>query len=1396
MSKRLFLFLTFLCTAAIVSSLIFMDDLSKAPDGFVTIEKEAYLLAEVTLSMGVKKNAELNWSQKKQRVKGILPKGSPDKFAEWHSGIRTRDGAARPDYPANYKIKELLKAKGLKSTRDLSLNNSAQTLNWQERGPGNVAGRTRSILIDPNDPDFDTWIVGSVGGGVWKTTDAGQTWTELTKDLPNLATSTLAWAPDFPNIIYAGTGEGFADSAVDYVDGAGIWKTDDGGAIWSQIASVADNPDFDNVMRMAVDPGDPMVLVVAVDPSFYHFDGTGPTSGIYRTTDGGATWTKTFDTGAGTSVEDLRANPKNFKTQYATINGAAVIKSTDGGQTWVQSDQGINYEGANAVTGRMELTIAESDTARIYISAQGGNSGSILYSSSDAGATWYPHINAGGNDVHWLAGQGWYDNTIAVNPYNADEVFVGGVNLWKLNVSAAIDTSALQITSVEQENTQAFWAFVNWGGGYAGGGLDLGSVWWGITPLELNEYTSVEIRFGPGKTQKAHRFVRDGATGNYIYMDYAEVNFEVWDIDNNQQLMVSFRDHEDNGAFELEDRVTDPDGIDREYLMVHALAYAAVGDTNIAQDNGMIFRQSYFIWPEAPLGVGETDFSDVTADAVIRINWETTLTRPVETANVTDGYRQFGGNSKGVHVDHHAILFVKTNENFESFRLLNGNDGGISYSDDGGETFKQTGDKFSEGLKGYNTSQFYGVDKMNGADRYIGGTQDNGSWFSPEDPHETSSWQDAPGGDGFEAAWNYRDPDLMLESSQFGSIFRSTNRGQTWTSIGRLVDSGNGPFITKIANSKQDADLVFVMSGLGVWRSDNFGASWTLTGMPDGFDGASHYSQLVISLSNPQIVWAARRMTSESPPSVSTNGGVSFNTTGIYTEVAMSRISGLDTHPTDENTAYVLSSVRGIPKVLRTNDLGQTWEDISGFGADSTSSNGFPDVAVYSLLVMPYDTNILWAGTEIGIFESTDGGGAWAFADNGLSAVAVYQMLIVNDEVVIATHGRGIWSVALPELAGYEPPVATLAPRFVSISGGGGGVIAANVILPSAYDSSFVTADGVKVISLGANLAWVDTSFDITLSVENLDTVSLSLMAYAGGNALINAPTNIVVFPLRTPVNSFAENFDQGGEEFFDLTGMDISIPVGFVNAAIHSLHPYPDAVNMIALLKAPIVVSITNATLKYDDIVIVEPGSGSGVFGNPQFWDYVIVEGSLDNGSTWVPLADGYDARADSIWLTNYHAVSPGDPTMYVSHEINLLDTFEASDVILVRFRLFADVNTNGWGWAVDNINIQGGVVSVASGEVLPSDFSMSQNYPNPFNPTTQINYALPKDAEVTLQVFNVVGQKVRDIILGQRQKAGSYTLTWNGRDNQGMQVSSGLYFYRIRADNFVKTRKMTLLK
>ncbi len=181
-----------------------------------------------------------------------------------------------------------------------------------------------------------------------------------------------------------------------------------------------------------------------------------------------------------------------------------------------------------------------------------------------------------------------------------------------------------------------------------------------------------------------------------------------------------------------------------------------------------------------------------------------------------------------------------------------------------------------------------------------------------------------------------------------------------------------------------------------------------------------------VSLANPNIVWAGSMLNSLEIIHVSTDEGETFTAVSQYADRSMNvSISGIATHPQEDSTAYVLFSLSKSPKILRTKDLGANWEDISGFGTREESINGFPDVITHCLLVLPHEPSTLWAGTEIGLFESTDDGASWHAVDANLPPVSVYDMHIVGEQVVIATHSRGIWSVDFPRIT----DVATMVEK-------------------------------------------------------------------------------------------------------------------------------------------------------------------------------------------------------------------------------------------------------------------------------------------------------------------------------------------------------------------------------
>lgn len=909
---------------------------------------------------------------------------NPDGFYKYFNGIRTPYGSKESGYSANYAFDELQKARRRKSL----MKSGEKDFMWTHRGPGNVGGRTRALIIDPSDPTYHTWFAASASGGVWKTTDAGKSWQALTDHFPNLATNCIAIAPSNNNILYIGTGEGYGGVAM--VQGNGMFKSTNHGQTWVQIASTVDNSDFNWVNNIIIDQSNPDILIVATN------------TGIFKSIDGGDTWLKVYE--AGRRVQGLVANPLDANTIYAAVNTLGIVKSYDKGENWFSISKGL-------VSGdRYALDVSRVDTNYVFVSIE-TLTGSQVFLTKNGGNSWIRLRDADETFSDYLSDMGWYCNVIKAHPFNKNKIFAAGVEYLAIEFLAGTGQSQPEVIRADTFGTAPFLSFINFGGPFLGGGMSTGTE--EGANVQPSDYSSVELRFGPGRSQKAYRFTVPEGEGpgvpseDYIYHDYIDVPFEVWDKDNNKQLMVSIRDQERDGEFNLIERSPDDDISGREYIFVQAVEYSEIPNTNIAKDGGHYYKMTYFFWPTlAENGVWDPDnlpLSKISIDhGIIQLQDATTTV-------IADYSKE-----DVLHVDHHDIQYGIINETNKEFMVVEGNDGGLGVSWDSGESWDQL-------TEGYLTAQVYGVAKRKYYHQYLVGMQDNGSWIAPlgEPASSDSKYDFRVGGDGFEVLWHPIETNKLITSAQYNNFRISEDFGVTWKWAINGIGSGDGPFISRLAHSTENPDLLFAISSKGLYKHENFGFGrdpWELILLKDGWsslsDEAWYYANVEVSLADPSVVWAGSGMYEDPKMNIflSKDYGETFNPVNIYKEREMGFISGLATHPYDPAIAYVFFSFAYHPKILRTTDYGETWEDISGFGTDSVSSNGFPDVAIYSLMVHKFNPDWIWAGTEIGIFESTDNGETWYYADNGIPAVSIWQMFIQDNEVTVATYGRGVWS--------------------------------------------------------------------------------------------------------------------------------------------------------------------------------------------------------------------------------------------------------------------------------------------------------------------------------------------------------------------------------------------------
>jgi hypothetical protein len=271
---------------------------------------------------------------------------------------------------------------------------------WQWLGPGNVGGRLRGHLIHPNTPN--TMWVGSAGGGVWKTVDGGASWLPLNDFLPTLAVGCMELDPADPDVLYVGTGEGGYFDTVQGVTnlavmtGAGIFKSDDGGATFNQLASTAN---WLSVSRIVIDPNDSQTLMAATP------------NGIYRTTNGGGSWVQT----SVLPTLDIDFHPTDSSKAVAGTDDVALY-STNGGVTW-QVATGLP---GPSTTDRVELAYAPSDPNRVYVALSEGNV--EIYRSTNGGVS-YSSRYTGNTISHYSK----YNSTMWVDPTDSDVVLTGGV---------------------------------------------------------------------------------------------------------------------------------------------------------------------------------------------------------------------------------------------------------------------------------------------------------------------------------------------------------------------------------------------------------------------------------------------------------------------------------------------------------------------------------------------------------------------------------------------------------------------------------------------------------------------------------------------------------------------------------------------------------------------------------------------------------------------------------------------------------------------------------------------------------------------------------------------------------------------------------------------------------
>lgn len=452
-----------------------------------------------------------------RRSNEFAPRGGPDAPTDWFYMQR-----AFPSGVIDYEARSaaIRDARALRD-RAASLGGGARkaaATAWTPAGPRNIGGRMTDIVADPANPSV-VWA-GAASGGVWKSTDAGATWAPVFDGYGSLSVGALAMSPADPAVVYAGTGEANPGGGSVAYGGDGVWKTTDGGATWAQLGLVESR----YIGRIVIDPADPSRLFVAATGDLFSKSAE---RGVYRSTDAGASWSLVHFVSDSTGCIDLAIDPANpsriFAAMWERIRQpstrryggvtSGIWRSEDGGDTWTLLTNGL--PAAATRPGRIGIAVAPSSPATVYaIYADEVGEFAGFYRSTDSGASWARRIDTDLVNGNFYSTYGWWFGRIWIHPANAQIVWADGVELYKTTNGGDAWTNANGIMHADQHaqwiqpsNPNMMWRG-NDGGMYRS--TDGGTSWTHVVTIPNSQFYTCEAHVS--QPLRAHGGLQDNGT--------------------------------------------------------------------------------------------------------------------------------------------------------------------------------------------------------------------------------------------------------------------------------------------------------------------------------------------------------------------------------------------------------------------------------------------------------------------------------------------------------------------------------------------------------------------------------------------------------------------------------------------------------------------------------------------------------------------------------------------------------------------------------------------------------------------------------------------------------------------------------------------------------------------
>ncbi|MCL7762194.1 glycosyl hydrolase [Polaribacter sp. Z014] len=754
-------------------------------------------------------------------------------------------------------------------------------------GPTVMSGRVVDMAVNPkNTTEF---YVGYASGGLWYTNNNGTTFTPLLDNslTQNIGDIAVDWKT---GTIWVGTGE--KNSSRSSYAGIGMLKSTDKGESWQNVGL----PDSHHISRIVINPKNPNEVIVG---AIGHLYSSNEERGIFKTTDGGKTWSKTLFIDKNTGIIDVAVAPENFNIMYAA--------------SWERERKAWNFNG------------------------NGNNS--AIYKSTDAGSSWFRISDKSG----FPTGNG-----------------VGRIGLAVFNKNTVYAFHDNQFRRKEEKKTASSNALTK--GDFKTMSVDN---FLHLSDKKLNTYLKTNGFQEKYRAENVKQMVRSGNVKPIDLAKYLE--------DANSMLF-------DTPVIGAEVFKTTNGG--KSWKKTH----------NGTLDD-LYYSYGYYF------GEIRVDYQDENGIYVLGV--------PILKSK--DGGKTFTSISKeNVHADHQALWVNPKKKG----HLIDGNDGGLNISYDDGENWIKLNDPA--------VGQFYSVYADNQKNYNVyGGMQDNGVWVAPHNSKIDKYWyqsgqnpyESIMGGDGMQVQVDDRNPNIVYTGYQFGNYYRIDRETGNQKYIQPKHTLGENPYRfnwqTPIHLSKHNQDILY-LGGNKLHRSLNKGDDWeTISGdlTNGGKKGNVAYGTLTSISESPFQFGLIYTGSDDGFVNVTKNGG--GNWTRISNNLPQNLwVSRVVASKFKKERVYVtLNGYRFddfTPYVYMSDDYGQTWKNIG---------NSIPTSSVNVIKEDSENQNVLYLGTDNGLYVSFDFGTSWEAFSKNLPNVAIHDLVIqpTAKHLIIGTHGRSLY---------------------------------------------------------------------------------------------------------------------------------------------------------------------------------------------------------------------------------------------------------------------------------------------------------------------------------------------------------------------------------------------------